>query len=277
MSVLTDPLSGIPYSYGAILPSAHVSTVWNQQPRAVDGGTPVGSTYPGDISFSGTHTHEGPGTIDAAATSMTIGSITADSLTFASNEEAPFIRHAQVPGIDGNDGSALPITVQQGQAGGLSPGGAGGDLVLGLGLPGSGSVDGDLGRLVKQWGDSAGYKWRDYSWCSGEVAYSTTPSYPLTVDVADGEIHSCEVYLIARDVVGGTTTKTSLRSASIQNNSGTVTISGQGQVWSYGGADVAALFEVGAGATWRLNLGSSTSAGDAVIFLKWRVASLDGS
>jgi hypothetical protein len=285
---LTDPLNGNIYSFGAILPSGHVSTVWNQQPRAVDGGFLVAGAYPADISFSGDHTHtgnfthNGPGIIDAAATSLAIGAITADSLTFASAEETPHIRQGQRPGDDGDDGVRLPIEAQQGQSGGsLLPGGDGGDLELGAGLPGPGTADGAIGRLIKQWGDSAGYKWLNYSWCSGEVLYTASTSYPLVVDIADGEIHACEAFIIARSLSPVTDVELNKIYAVGQNNSGTVTFSSPAAPpnFSVGAVNLANFsFQPGASPNeWRIALSAVSTSGDAVIFIRWAAVSLDGA
>lgn len=43
--MLVDPKAGIGYAFGEKLPSAHVNTVWNQQPDAIDGI--AGGTYAG--------------------------------------------------------------------------------------------------------------------------------------------------------------------------------------------------------------------------------------
>jgi hypothetical protein len=282
---LSDPQNGLPFAFGAILPSSQVSTVWNQQPRAVDGGVPVGSVYPGNIEFSGTHTHtgdivhNGPGVINAAATSLSIGAITADSLTFP-NDAVPFIRHLQAPGSGGADGIALPIEAQQGQSGNGFPGGAGGDFELRIGRPGPGSADGDLGRLVKAWGDSAGYKWRDYSWCSGEVAYTASTSYPVVVPIGDGEVHACEAHIIARSSSPITNVELNKIYAVGQNNGGTVTFSSPAAPpdFSVGAVNLANFsFQPGASpGEWRIALAAVGTAGDAVIFVRWSAAVLDG-
>lgn len=202
-----------------------------------------------------------------------------DKITWDGAETAPGIIHEQLAGIGnpGADGATFPLEVQQGQRGAGTPGGDGATLELGMGRPGIGTPDGAPGKLVKKWGDSAGYKWFEWEWCTGEVAYSTTAVYPITVPIDDGEIHIVEVDIFARDVAGGTTTKLVAYKSSFQRTGSSVTEGGQATSWGpVGAADVTFTFDAFINAYWRVAVVSGASSGDCVVFARWRVASLDG-
>jgi hypothetical protein len=338
---LTDPKGGLPFPFGAVLPSSHVTTVWNQQPRAVDGGFPVGSVYPGDIEFSGTHTHDGVivadtgaaielepgsnlfiggtlnglttggtltvaggltlndsstltidgalngaptgGSIDLVNVTLGLDGIEVTDLNFKVAESTPTISQPKPAGTGnpGADGFPLRIVAQAGQDGNGNPAGAGADLVLGLGLPGSGTPDGGLGRLVKEWGDSSSYQWRIYEWCTGEIVFAPVAIYPLVVSISDGEVHACEVQVIARGG-GGPTVVWDKINAVIRADAGTVTIANVSPIGA------APNFDIGDGTIltafsfdgtnpneWRVSIAGA--GGDAIILAKWSVASLDGS
>jgi hypothetical protein len=307
MTLLDDPTLGAGYAFGAILPSTHMTTIATQQPRAVDGGTPSGSIYPGDIEFSGTHTHDGTivadtgaaielnggsnllingtlngtptgGSIDLVNVTLGLNGIEVTDLTFKVDESTPTISQPKPAGVGNPGANGYPATWlgQPGQDGNGNPAGDGGDLVLGPGLPGSGTPNGELGRLVTQWGDSASYKWPVYQWCSGEMAWITGTTVALTVDIPSGEHHIAEVYLIGRDT--SNRVKTQKRAAGIYNDAGTVTFTSSGNVFTFGNSPVQAQYEaLNPSNQWRVNLSATSDTGDAVIFLQWRVATLDGA
>jgi hypothetical protein len=269
--VLIDLTGGLGFGFGALWPSANATSVSTQLPSAVDGGTPVGIVYPANISFSGIHTHTG--TIDTSGGALLVGDI-----AIADTEATPTIAQAQQAGSAGAAGYHLAITAQPGQDGGAT-GGDGGDIELGLGLPGNGGTDGVRGRLVKQWGNVSGYQWKQYEWCSGEAAYNNSTSYPLTANIADGEIHFVDIRVLARDVAGGTTTKTSLIRNVFQRNGATVTEAAGGETVEYtaGTATIVISMEVNNPDEWRIGVVDAGSTGDVVIFATWVVAALDGA
>lgn len=201
--------------------------------------------------------------------------ITGD-IKWTKTDATPTIQQPRQDGTGGADGFPLALEAQQGQTG-VGTGGDGGNLTLGIGRGGSGAVGGAPGKLVKQWGDVGGFKWRDYEACSSEVAYTTSAVFPLVLDIADGDLHIAEVYIFARDVAGGTNTKMSLHRVSFQRTGASVAEGNETIEWTVGAADVTFILEVVNPDKWRLKVQSGASSGDCVAFVRWFVVSLDGS
>lgn len=205
-------------------------------------------------------------------------------ITSLANDVDPAIGQATLAGTasPGANGYHRRIYAQKGQRGNIGQlGGLGGDVLIDAGqpgVPGAGAVENKPGRVVKRWGDSSSYKWVEYEWCSGERPFTTTNDIPLDVPMLDNEIHTIELYISARESTLSDVL-TQKRWASFERRSGTVTLIADAAVYGAGTADVAAAFQGQPFSTngWRIKVVSLAGSGDYVLFVKWRVVTLDGT